>query len=70
MSKYRDEDGVLVADSNCGTIPYDEAVRITVRELISGFEELIWNFVEDMEYLVGEETLDPMDNGIGEHDGK
>mgnify|MGYP001568182599 CR=1 FL=1 len=61
MSRYTEHDDVLVADPE-GDMSYEEAVSATVDNVVNAFEELIWNLVDDVEYLQEQEAEDPTDN--------
>lgn len=60
MSRYTQHDDVLVADPD-GDMSYEEAMEQVVENVVNAFEELIWNLVDDVEYLQEEEAADPTD---------
>ena len=69
MPKFIVDDNVFIADSNRGTISYDDAVSHVVAEYISAIEGLTWDLVDDIEYLAKEEAIDPTEDGDEDNDG-
>lgn len=60
MAKFRRDDDILIYDQH-GDITYDDAVNATVDSCVDSIEEALWNLVDDLEYIIGEEAHDPED---------
>ena len=58
MSRFTDQDDVLVNDPE-GEMSYEDAVSHVVDTVVAAFEELIWNLVDDLEYLAEAEYDEP-----------
>lgn len=67
MARFRWEDDVLIADET-GDLEYHEALGSLVEQAGAKFEELLWNLVDDLEYVVGEEQEEPADEEPEEED--
>lgn len=64
--KFDERDDVLVADDE-GNLNYHEALSAVVEQFSSQIEQLLWEFVDELEYVVGEE-MDQPDNELPEDD--
>jgi hypothetical protein len=51
MFKYIDRGEELVADPN-GDLTYDEAVSAVVEGAVAALEQVLWDMVDELEYLV------------------
>lgn len=61
------EDGDLIANEH-GDVEYDEAIDAIVERAVSMIEEALWNMVDDLEYVIAEETVEPSDDVVVEDD--
>lgn len=58
MAHFTLDDDGLVEDEH-GDIDYDEAIEITVRQALNSIEMSIWDMVDDLEYIISAETVEP-----------
>lgn len=61
MAKFRLEDQDVVVADEFGDLTYDDAVNAIVEEAVASIEEALWNMVDDLEYVTGEEADSPTD---------
>lgn len=61
MAKFTYEDDTLVSDPH-GDISYDDAINAVIEEAVAKIEETLWNLVDEIEYVVGEEAEEPTDD--------
>ncbi len=62
MAHFTLDDDGLVEDEQ-GDLSYDEAVELIVRDALANIEMTIWDMVDDLEYVVAAETVEPTDEG-------
>jgi hypothetical protein len=63
MSKFKFISGEpeLVADES-GDLSYDEAVNALVEDAVAGFEKVLWNMVDELEYVIMTESEAPTED--------
>ena len=62
MAHFTLDDDGLVEDEQ-GDLSYDEAIEEVVREAVATIEMTIWELVDNLEYVVAAETVEPTDEG-------
>jgi len=69
MAKFSvdEETRAVVADEH-GDLEYHDALTVVVDECVNAIEEAIWNLVDDIVYIVGEDTLEPSDDKDDDED--
>lgn len=60
MAHFTLADEGFIEDEH-GDVSYDEAIDAVVREALANIEMTIWELVDDLEYLVSAETVEPTD---------
>ena len=64
MARFRFDERAdcLVADDH-GDIEYAEAIAYCIDDTIASIEEALWNLVDEIEYMVDEESKQPTNVG-------
>lgn len=61
MARFSYDDDIIVADCH-GEVSYDDALNGAVDNAVSAIEMALWDLVDELEYIIGEEVLQPTED--------
>lgn len=60
MARFAYDDDIIIADCH-GDVSYDDALAGAIDAAVGTIESALWDLVDELEYIISEETLQPSD---------
>lgn len=69
MAKFRiDEHDDILVEDDAGDLDYHDAISAIVEHAVATIEQALWEMVDELEYVVAEETDQPTDSEYADDD--